>query len=71
MRTHCARGEARDYSSVNLRDFESLLLLFFSEEEIEALQAAIEKRRSSRLARELKEDYPGSYPGLVEQPEHP
>ncbi len=33
------------FSSVNLRDFQSILI-FFSEEEIEELQAAIDKRRS-------------------------
>jgi hypothetical protein len=34
---------------VDLRDFQSILL-FFSEEEIEELQAAIDKRRSKRLS---------------------
>ncbi len=35
---------------MDLRDFESIPL-FFSEEEIEELQAAIDKRKSRRLAR--------------------
>jgi len=43
---------------VDLRDFESLLI-FFSEEEIEELQATIDKRRSRRLARD-GDDCPGS-----------
>jgi hypothetical protein len=49
---------------MKLRDFESVLL-FFSEEEIEELQAAIDERgsRRRRLARD-GEDCPGS----VEQP---
>jgi hypothetical protein len=34
---------------VDLRDFQSILI-FFSDEEIEELQAAIDKRRSRRLA---------------------
>jgi hypothetical protein len=34
---------------VDLRDFESILI-FFSEEEIETLQAAIDERRSRRRA---------------------
>jgi hypothetical protein len=37
-----------------LRDFESILL-FFSEEEVEELQAAIAERRSRRLARDGKD----------------
>jgi hypothetical protein len=36
---------------VGLRDFESILI-FFSEEEIETLQAAIDERRSRRPARD-------------------
>jgi hypothetical protein len=36
-------------ASVDLRDFESILL-FFSEEEIDVLRAAIDERRSRRLA---------------------
>jgi hypothetical protein len=52
----------RTFSSVDLRDFESIPI-FFSEEEIENLQAAIDKRRSRRLARN------GEYcPGSVERP---
>ena len=39
------------FSSVNLRDFESILI-FFSEKEIEELQAAIDKRRSLALDEE-------------------
>jgi hypothetical protein len=34
---------------VDLRDFESILL-YFSQEEMEELQAAIDKRKSRRLA---------------------
>ena len=41
----------RTFTSVNLRDFESILI-FFSEEEIEELQAAIDKRRSLALDEE-------------------
>ncbi len=47
---------------MNLRDFESILI-FFSEEEIEDLQAAIDKRRS--LAH-----YEYSLPKLAEQSDH-
>jgi hypothetical protein len=47
---------------VDLRDFESILI-FFSEEEIEDLQAAIDKRRS--LAH-----YEYSLPKLAEQSDH-
>ena len=47
---------------MNLRDFESIFL-FFSDEEIEELQAAIDERRSRRLARDGEEDL-----GAVEQP---
>jgi hypothetical protein len=50
---------------VDLRDFESILI-FFSEDEIEELQAAIDERRSRRLACD-GEDRPGS----VEQPVYP
>jgi hypothetical protein len=49
-------------SSVNLRDFESILI-FFSEEEIEELQVAIDKRRSPALAE-------GNLPKLAEQSDH-
>ncbi len=42
-------------SSVDLRDFESIPI-FFSEEEIERLQTAIDERRSRRLA--LEEERP-------------
>jgi hypothetical protein len=52
----------RTFSSVNLRDFESILI-FFSEEEIEELQAAIDKRRSLALDEE-------SLPKLAEQSEY-
>ena len=41
----------RTFSSVNLRDFESILI-FFSEKELEELQAAIDKRRSLALDEE-------------------
>ena len=62
MRTYYVCAERADYSNVNLRDFESILL-FFSEEEIEELQAAIdERRRSRRLARD------GEELGPVDQP---
>jgi hypothetical protein len=46
-----------------LRDFDSILL-YFSEEEIEELQAAIEARASRRLAREEEQDCSGT----LEQP---
>jgi len=49
--------------TVNLRDFKSILL-YFSEEEIEVLQAAIDERKSRRLARDRQEGCPGA----VEQP---
>jgi hypothetical protein len=42
MRHHTNTGK-RTFSGMNLRDFESILF-FFSEEEIEELQAAIDKR---------------------------
>ena len=45
------RTRKRTFSSVNLRDFESIPI-FFSEEEIEELQAAIDKRRSLALDEE-------------------
>jgi hypothetical protein len=60
MSNVCTRK--RTFSSVNLRDFESILI-FFSEEEIEELQAAIDKRRSLALDEE-------SLPKLVEQPDY-
>jgi hypothetical protein len=47
---------------VDLRDFESILI-FFSEEEIEELQGAIDKRRSLALDEE-------SLPKLAEQSDH-
>jgi hypothetical protein len=47
---------------MNLRDFESILY-FFSEEEIEELQAAIDKRRSLALDEE-------SLPTLAEQSDY-
>ena len=50
------------FSSVNLRDFDTVLI-FFSEEEIEELQAAIDKRRSRRPARHGED-----CPALLEQP---
>jgi hypothetical protein len=62
MREHTTHAE-RASNSVTLRDFESILL-FLSEEEIEELQAAIDERRSRRLAREEEEHGPGA----VEQP---
>jgi hypothetical protein len=55
----------RAFSSVDLRDFESILL-FFSEEEIEELQAAIDERKSRRLARDGND-----CPESVEQPAYP
>ena len=48
---------------MNLRDFDSILL-YFSEEEIEELQAAIDARKSRRLAREEEQDCSGT----LEQP---
>ncbi len=61
----CKRKSA--FSSVNLRDFESILI-YFSEAEIVVLQAAIDERKSRRRAlhneRPLepaaKSDYPPS-----------
>ena len=62
----------RHNENVDLRDFESIVL-FFSEEEIEELQATIDERRMKRLAREeghggseVAPDYPPehSYPPL-------
>ena len=47
---------------MNLRDFESILI-FFSEEEIEELQAAIDKRRNQALGEE-------SLPRVAEQSEY-
>jgi len=47
---------------VNLRDFESILI-FFSEEEIEELQAAIDKRRNQALGEE-------SLPRVAEQSDY-
>jgi hypothetical protein len=44
---------------VNLRDFESIRL-YFSEEDIEELQAAIDERRSTRQTRDVQEDCPGA-----------
>jgi hypothetical protein len=52
----------RTFSSVDLRDFESILI-FFSEEEIEELQGAIDKRRSLALDEE-------SLHNLVKQSDH-
>jgi hypothetical protein len=49
---------------VELRDFESILI-FFSEEEIEKLQAAIDMRRSRKLVL----DYERSL-NPTEQPDH-
>jgi hypothetical protein len=48
MSNYYAHGKGRPYS-VNLKDFESILL-FFSEDEIEVLQAAIDERRRRTLA---------------------
>lgn len=49
LRTRSSPYSAREgQASVDLRDFESILF-FFSEEEIEKLQVAIEERRSGRL----------------------
>jgi hypothetical protein len=45
------RTRKRTFSSMNLRDFETILI-FFSEEEIEGLQTAIDKRRSLALGEE-------------------
>jgi len=50
MSNYYAHGEGGLYS-VNLRDFESIPI-FFSEEEIEVLQAAIDERRRRTLAPE-------------------
>ncbi len=61
MSNMCIRK--RSFSSVNLRNFESILI-FFSEEEIEELQAAIDKRRNQALGEE-------SLPKLAEQSEYP
>jgi hypothetical protein len=55
-------GAAYGRASVDLRDFESIFI-FLSEEEMEELQAAIDERRSRRLACD-GEDCSGS----VEQP---
>ena len=55
---HARKG----WVSVNLRDFESILI-FFSEEEIEELQAAIDKRRNQALGEE-------SLPRVAEQPDY-
>ncbi len=52
----------KGWVSVNLRDFESILI-FFSEEEIEDLQATIDKRRNQALNEE-------SLPKLAEQSDH-
>ena len=55
LRTRSSPHSAREgQACVDLSDFESILI-FFSEEEIEKLQAAIEERRSRRLALD-KED---------------
>jgi hypothetical protein len=43
------RTQERTFSSVDLRDFESIPT-FFSEEEMAELQAAIDERRSRRLS---------------------
>ena len=53
--------------SVNLRDFDSILL-YFSEEEIEELQAAIDTRKSRRLAREEEQDCSGTLEQSVYSP---
>jgi hypothetical protein len=50
---------------VDLRDFESILT-FFSEEEIEDLEAAIDERSSRRLALDEKRS-----PKPAEQSDHP
>ncbi len=56
------RTRKRTFPSVNLRDFESILI-FFSETEIEELQAAIAKRRSLALDEEI-------LPNLAEQTDY-
>jgi hypothetical protein len=48
-------AQGKGQASVDLRDFESIPI-FFSEEEIEEVQAAIDERRSRRLA--LEEERP-------------
>ena len=50
----------KTFSGMNLRDFQSILI-YFSEEEIEDLQAAIDKRRGPACDGDDR-------PGLVEQP---
>jgi hypothetical protein len=62
MRT--IRTRKRTFSRVDLSDFESILL-YFSEEEIEELQAAIDKRRSRKPA--LGQE---SSPKLAEQSDY-
>ncbi len=56
------RTRKRTFSSVNLRDFESIAI-FFSEEEIEELQATIDKRRGLALDEE-------SLPKLAKQSDY-
>jgi hypothetical protein len=61
MRHYTHTGK-RTFSGMNLRDFESILI-FFSEEEIEELQAAIGKRSELVLDEE-------SLPKLAEQSDY-
>jgi hypothetical protein len=59
MRTY---AHDKDVLWMNLREFQSILI-YFGEEEIEDLQAAIDKRRNRRSACDGDDR-----PGLVEQP---
>ncbi len=61
MSNMCIR--IRSFYSVNLRDFESILI-FFSEEEIEELQATIDNRRNQAPGEE-------SVPKLAEHSNYP